>query len=134
MLFATLGYTHNFARNINQQIGGTLIERVRPGDAPSASAGIAISLNPRTSISFGYAQTWAFGTATRLRMLSTTDQTPGPAIDTTSRDLQLGRFLFGVSYRTSPSTTINWNVEVGATNDAANVRRSLRIPFTIDAF
>lgn len=134
VLFATIGYTRNFGRNIGRQIGGTLVERVRPGDAPSASAGIAISLNPRTSISFGYAHTWAFGTSTRLRMLSTTDNTPGPAIDTTSRDLQLGRFLFGVSYRTSPKTTVNWNVEVGATNDAANVRTSLRIPFTINAF
>ncbi|MDQ2762827.1 MAG: transporter [Pseudomonadota bacterium] len=134
VLFATIGYTRNFGRDINQQIGATLIERVRPGDAPSASAGIAISLNPRTSVSFGYSQTWAFGTDTRLRMLSTANQTPGPVINTRSRDLQLGRFLFGVSYRTSPKTTINWNVEVGATHDAANVRTSLRIPFTLNAF
>lgn len=134
VLFATLGYTRNFGRNINREIGSALIERVRPGDAPSASAGIAISLNPRTSISFGYAQTWALGTTTRLRMLNTTDQTPGEAIDTKSRDLQLGRFLFGVSYRTSPKTTISWNVELGATDDASDVRTSLRVPFTFDAF
>lgn len=134
VLFATLGYTRNFGRNINREIGSALIERVRPGDAPSASAGIAISLNPRTSLSFGYAQTWALGTTTRLRMLSTEDQTPGDAIETKSRDLQLGRFLFGVSYRTSPKTTISWNVELGATDDASDVRTSLRVPFTFDAF
>ena len=134
VLFATIGYTRNFGRDINTQIGSAFIERVRPGDAPSASAGIAISLNPRTSISFGYAQTWAFGTATRVRTLNTTDMSLGPATDTKSRSLQLGRFLFGVSYRTSPKTTINWNVEVGATSDAADVRTSLRIPFTFNAF
>ncbi len=134
VLFATIGYTRNFGRMIDRQIGPTLIDYVRPGDAPSGSAGIAIALNPITSISFGYAHTWAFGTKTRLRMLSTTDNSPGPTIDTESRDLQLGRFLFGVSYRTSPSTTINWNVEVGATNDASSVRTTLRIPFTFDAF
>lgn len=134
VLFATIGYTRNFGRNINSQIGSAFIERVRPGDEPSASAGIAISLNPRTSISFGYAQTWAFGTTTRVRTLSSTDNSLGPEMDTKSRSLQLGRFLFGVSYRTSPKTTINWNVEIGATNDAANVRTSLRIPFTFTAF
>lgn len=134
VLFATIGYTRNFGRNINSQIGSAFIERVRPGDEPTASAGIAISLNPRTSVSFGYAQTWAFGTSTRVRTLSSTDQSLGPAMDTTSRSLQLGRFLFGVSYRTSPKTTINWNVEVGATRDAADVRTSLRIPFTFQAF
>ena len=134
VLFATIGYTRNFGRNINSQIGSALIERVRPGDEPTASAGIAISLNPRTSVSFGYAQTWAFGTSTRVRTISSTDGSLGPEMDTTSRSLQLGRFLFGVSYRTSPKTTINWNVEVGATQDAADVRTSLRIPFTFQAF
>lgn len=134
VLFATIGYTRNFGRNINTQIGSALIERVRPGDEPTASAGIAISLNPRTSVSFGYAQTWAFGTSTRVRTISSTDGSLGPEAESTSRSLQLGRFLFGVSYRTSPKTTINWNVEVGATQDAADVRTSLRVPFTFQAF
>lgn len=134
VLFATIGYTRNFGRDINRQIGSALVERVRPGDEPSASAGIAIALNPRTSISFGYAQTWAFGTITRIRTVNATDQSLGPASDTKSRSLQLGRYLFGVSYRTSPRTTINWNVEIGATDDAADVRTSLRIPFTFNAF
>jgi hypothetical protein len=134
VLFATLGYTYNFARDINRQIGAAFVERVAPGNQPSASAGIAIALNPRTSISFGYAQTWALGTKTRVRALNQTTQQLGDAMTTESRDLQIGRFLFGVSYRTSPKTTINWNVEVGATDDAADVRTTLRIPYTFDAF
>lgn len=134
VLFATIGYTHNFGRSIGQQIGAAFVDYVHPGDEPSASAGIAIALNPRTSVSFGYAQTWAFGTKTRLRPVSATDGSLGAEMATESRSLQLGRFLFGVSYRTSPRTTLNWNVEVGATNDAADVRTTLRIPFTFDAF
>ncbi len=134
VLFATLGYTYNFARDINRQIGAAYIERVAPGSQPSASAGIAIALNPRTSISFGYAQTWALGTKTRVRSLNQTTQELGEAMTAVSRDLQIGRLLFGVSYRTSPSTTINWNVEVGATDDAADVRTTLRIPFTFNAY
>ncbi|MFK3888871.1 hypothetical protein [Sphingomonas sp. NPDC079357] len=134
VLFATLGYTYNFARDINRQIGATYIERVAPGSQPSASAGIAIALNPRTSISFGYAQTWALGTKTRVRALNQTTQELSDPVTALSRDLQIGRLLFGVSYRTSPTTTLNWNVEVGATDDAADVRTTLRIPFTFNAY
>jgi hypothetical protein len=134
VLFATLGFTYNFARDINRQIGAAFVERVAPGNQPSASAGIAIALNPRTSISLGYAQTWALGTRTRVRALDQTTQALGDPMTTVSRDLQIGRLLFGVSYRTTPSTTINWNVEVGATDDAADVRTTLRVPFTFDAF
>ncbi|MBB6505411.1 hypothetical protein F4693_002399 [Sphingomonas endophytica] len=134
VLFATLGYTYNFARTINRQIGAAFIERVAPGSQPSASAGIAIALNPRTSLSFGYAQTWALGTKTRVRALNQTTQELGDAMTAESRDLQIGRLLFGVSYRTSPTTTLNWNVEVGATDDAADVRTTLRIPFTFNAY
>ncbi|WP_028966432.1 hypothetical protein [Sphingomonas phyllosphaerae] len=134
VLFATLGYTYNFARTINRQIGAAFIERVAPGSQPSASAGIAIALNPRTSISFGYAQTWALGTKTRIRALNQTTQALGDPMTAESRDLQIGRLLFGVSYRTSPTTTLNWNVEVGATDDAADVRTTLRIPFTFNAY
>lgn len=134
VLFATLGYTLNIARDIDRRIGAVFVERVAPGDQPSASAGIAIALNPRTSISFGYAQTWALGTKTWVRALDQTTQAPGDVMTTTSRDLQIGRLLFGVSYRTTPTTTINWNVEIGATDDASDVRTTLRIPFTFDTF
>ena len=134
VLFATLGYTLNVARNIDRQIGGAFVERVAPGDQPSASAGIAIALNPRTSISLGYAQTWALGTKTWVRALNQTTQVLGDVMTTTSRDLQIGRLLFGVSYRTSAATTINWNVEIGATDDASDVRTTLRIPLTFDVF
>jgi len=134
VLFATLGYTRNFGRNINRQIGTALVERVRPGDQPSASVGIALSLNPRTSLSFGYAHTWGFGTETRLRTIDPQSGAAGDAFDTTTRDLQLGRFLFGVSYRVNPRTTINWNVELGATDDATDLRTTLRIPVSLSLF
>lgn len=132
VLFGSLGYTVNFAESIGRYIGDTLIERVDPGDGPSASAGIGISLNQRTSVSFAYSHQWLFGTDTRLRVIDRR-QTPPELTDpitSRTRDLQLGRFMFGVSYRTSPSTTINWNVELGATDDATDLRTTLRVPFT----
>ena len=47
---------------------------------------------------------------------------------TRSRDLQIGRLLFGVTYRVTDRTSLNWSVEVGATEDAADLRTVLRIP------
>lgn len=135
VLFGTLGYTRNFGRGfggvrINNDVA---ITYVKPGDAVQASVGIGISLNPRTAISLGYAHNWAFGTRT---VGTVSSLTPGGQLvvtpfETTLRDLQIGRLLFGVSYRTSRSTTINWNVEVGATRDAADVRTTLRVPISV---
>lgn len=132
VLFGSLGYTVNFEEKIGRFIGDTLIERVDPGDGPSASAGIGISLNQRTSLSLGYAHQWLFGTDTVLRVIDRTRTPPvlSDPINSRTRDLQLGRLMFGVSYRASAATTINWNVELGATDDATDVRTTLRVPFT----
>lgn len=129
VLFGTIGYTHNFGRNVDTVIEPVRINYVKPGDAVSFSAGIGVSLNDRTSLNLGYAQTWAFGTLTRT-MLSTSPM-PATWSESTSRDLQLGRLLFGVTYRATDRASLNWSVEVGATDDAPDVRTVLRIPFAL---
>jgi hypothetical protein len=134
VLFGTLGYTINFGRDIDRRIGSAIVERVKPGAQPSASVGVAISLNPRTSISLGYAHTLALGTKTRLRTIDPQTGVESDPMSVRTRDLQLGRLLFGVSYRTSAKTTINWNVELGATDDATDVRTTLRIPLNLQLF
>jgi hypothetical protein len=133
VLFGTIGYTRNFGRNENALIGSTKIDRVKPGDALLGTVGIGLSVNERTSFNLGYAHTWAFGTTTTMRLEQTS---PTGALsyslpfDVKSRDLQLGRYLFGVTYRVNEHTTVNWAVEVGATNDSPSIHTSLRIPLT----
>ena len=134
VLFGTLGYTYNFGRDINRTIGAAFVDRVKPGGEPAVSLGIAISLNPRTSISLGYAHTLALGTQTRLQTIDPQSGALSDPMNVKTRDLQLGRLLFGMSYRTSPKTTINWNIEIGATQDATDVRTTLRIPLTFSLF
>lgn len=134
VLFGTIGYTYNFPNSPNTVIGPALIERVWPGGEPSASAGIAISLNPRTSISLGYAHTWVLGTKSRLRTFNSQRGAYNDPTTQRTRDLQLGRFLFGVSYRVNQRTTINWSIEAGVTDDATDLRTTLRIPLTFDLF
>ena len=130
VLFGSLGFTHSFGRNVDTRIGDVIIERVQPGNAISASAGIGISLNQRTSFNLGYAHSWVMGSDTRTRFAEPGPNDP-PFIEATSRDLQIGRFLFGVTYRVSDTVNLNWAVEIGATDDATDVRTVLRIPIVI---
>lgn len=130
VLFGTIGYTHNFGRSVNTVISPVQLTYVKPGDAISASAGIGIALNDRTSLNLGYAHSWAFGTLTRSQLL--TDTAANPAMtEATARDLQIGRLLFGVTYRVNDRSSINWSVEVGATDDAPDVRTVLRLPLVL---
>ncbi|KXU32662.1 hypothetical protein A0J57_08925 [Sphingobium sp. 22B] len=133
-LFASIGYTFNFGKNIGRRISDALIERVKPGGAPNATLGVGIALNPQLSLSFAYAHTWQFATKSRIRPISISNgvETIGEPISSKTRDLQIGRFLFGVGYRVNARTTINWTVEMGATDDASDIRTTLRIPFSLN--
>ena len=130
VLFGTLGYTYNIGKSVNTQIPPVIIDYVDPGDAISGSAGIGISFNQRTTLNLGYAHSWAFGTVTRTSLI-----VPGPSgantARNTSRDLQIGRLLFGVTYRVTDNASLNWSVEVGATDDATDLRTALRIPLVL---
>ncbi len=130
VLFGTLGYTFNLARDVSTRIPPIIIERVDPGDAISGSAGVGIAFNERSTLNFGYAHSWILGTETLTRLIEPTPAWPGLR-STTSRDLQIGRFLFGVTYRASDRTSVNWSVEVGATEDATDLRTVLRVPLLL---
>lgn len=131
VLFGTIGYTRNFGRSFGVRIGDAILDYVRPGDALSFSGGIGISLNQRTSINLGYAHSWAFGTRTVTRVVDTSRNVINGPFEATSRDLQIGRFLFGMTYRVSDRASVNWSVEVGATRDATGLRSVLRIPLIL---
>ncbi len=130
-IFGVLGYTYNFGRNVDTRISNAQIDRVEPGGAPSAEVGLGLALNDRLSVSFAYAHTVQLGTRSRIRPITIQNgiSTVGDPITSTTREQQIGRLLFGMSYRVTDRTTIDWLVEIGATEDAPGVRTSLRIPF-----
>lgn len=130
VLFGSIGFTRNFGHAVDAVIPPVQITYVKPGDAISASIGIGVALNQRTSFNLGYAHSWSFGTRTTQRLLMPTMEWGDPQTQT-ARDLQIGRLLFGVSYRATERTTLNWSVEVGATDDATDLRTVLRIPFLL---
>lgn len=132
-LFGVLGYTYNFGKEVDARIGTAQIDRVEPGGAINTTVGLGLSLNPRLSLSLAYAQSWQLATKSRIRPISVANgiETLQDPITTKSRDLQVGRLLFGISYRATQRTTLDWIVEVGATEDAPDVRATLRIPFEL---
>lgn len=130
VLFGTIGYTFNLADDVDTRIPPVIIDYVDPGDSISASAGIGISFNQRTTLNLGYAHSWAFGTRTRTRLIDPPAGQAGSA-ESKSRDLQIGRLLFGVTYRVSDRASLNWSVEMGATDDATDLRTVLRIPLVL---
>ncbi|MGN6376009.1 MAG: transporter [Sphingomonas sp.] len=130
VLFGTIGYTHNFGRGVDTVIPPVRISYVKPGDAINFTAGIGVALNERASLNLGYSHSWAFGTRTRTELANPGPNDPGPAWSK-SRSLQVGRLLFGVTYRATDRASINWSVEVGATDDAPDVHTVLRIPLIL---
>ncbi|SNS41133.1 hypothetical protein SAMN06295912_10622 [Sphingomonas laterariae] len=133
-LFAVLGYNFNFGEDVDTRISDAQIDHVEPGSGPNMTAGLGLGLNERTSISFAYAHNWVFSTKSLVRPITIRNgQTIlGDPITTRTRDLQIGRFLFGISYRVNTATTINWTVEMGATDDATDLRTTLRVPLVLN--
>lgn len=133
-LFGVIGYNWNFGKDVDTRISDAQIDHVSPGSGPNMTMGIGLALNERASVSFAYAHNWLFPTKSTVRPINIQNGIPtlGDPLTTKTRDLQIGRLLFGVSYRVNQATTINWTVELGATDDATDLRTSLRIPISLD--
>lgn len=131
VLFGTLGYTRNFGKDVDTVIPPVRVIFVKPGDSLSASAGIGLSLSQHASLNLGYAHSCAFGTRTRTQLTSPGSADNPGVSEQEARDLQIGRLLFGVTYRVTDRASINWSVETGVTDDATDLRTVLRVPIIL---
>ncbi len=133
VLFANVGYVHNFARSIDKDFqtdtGTVRIGNVDPGDSIRASFGVGFALNEELSLSLGYEHNWIGGTEQEQRDLATGVQTTN-----SSDDFQVGSLLFGLSLGVSDTIGLNINVAVGVTDEAPDARISVRLPMAFDLF
>ena len=123
VLFANAGYTWNISENVDTQIGENRITDVDPGDTVGLSFGMGVSLNDRLSFTLGYQHDFIDGTTTVIN-----------GLETESESLDVGALLFGTSYRISDSVRVNLNTQIGVTEDAPDVRLTLRVPISFDLF
>jgi hypothetical protein len=118
VIFGNLSWLHSFPKRIDRTVGEVLVGKVTPGDSIGASLGFGFSLNPRFSFSLGYRHNYIFRTSTEL----------GGTVQW-SEALHIGSMLFGMSYRVTPSRSINTQFEFGVTSDAPSMAVTLRTPF-----
>lgn len=129
VLFASLSYQWTFGDDVNADIGQVTVRDVDPGDAVGLSFGMGFSVNDDFSFSLGYKHTYVFGTETEI-------VPPDPAEKRTekSNSLHLGAFLFGMGYRVADNVGVNLDMEIGATDDAPDMRAFIRVPIAFSLF
>lgn len=118
VLFGSISYLYNIERDIDQTFGTVTVGNVDPGDSVSMGFGFGFALNPRFSYSLGYSHSYVMATETELN-----------GVTTRSTELQVGTLQLGLSFRATERLTIATSVDVGVTEDAPDVRVSLRTPF-----
>ena len=119
VIYGGVSYLYQFPRNINRNVGGTLIGHVHPGGAITANVGFGFAINPRFSFSLGYSHTYILPTRTELN---------GSFQD--SSTLQVGTLDLGMSYRLNRHQLVTLAFQFGVTHDAPGVSLTLRLPFT----
>ena len=123
VLFANVSYLWNIEENVNERVGGSRIGDVDPGDSLGISFGLGVALNERLSFSLGYQHDFVFKTETEI---------DGSTFD--SEELSVGSLLFGSSYQITDRVGATLTAEIGATEDAPDVRMMLRVPVRFDLF
>lgn len=111
VIYSNIGYVYNMKDNV----GGTAGE-IDPGDSISASFGMSVALNEKSSFNLGYSHSTVFKTEQNGQVVAG------------SRNLQVGALNFGYSHKLSPDTSINLSVGAGLTEDAPDANIVVRLP------
>lgn len=127
VLYANVGYLFNLEDDVDRTLGSgdqaRRIGRVDPGDALRTSFGLAVALNPNSSLSFGYKHDFIRETVTEIN-----------GTDFRSETLDVGALLIGYSHSLTPRFAAGISLEIGATADAPDISVTLRLPYTFGLY
>ncbi|MFV0278145.1 MAG: transporter [Parahaliea sp.] len=115
VLYGSLSYFWNMERDVGGEQG-----EIDPGDALGVSFGMGFAINQQLSFSLGYEHNTVFKTKVEN----------DSGLDALFERIQVGSFLLGMSLATSPKRSMNLSVAIGATDAAADVQVTLRVPTT----
>lgn len=124
VIFGNIGYQVNLKDRPNQVIGTSTIVEFDPGEAIRASVGVGLSVNERMSISLGYDQTNFF--KSKSLVLGPVNGQSDVLQSLANPSSVVGSFLFGASYTVNNRLRLNFNTAIGATDEAPDIRASLR--------
>lgn len=125
ILFANIGYAHNFARkfgDISGQPGVTTPGEIDLGDSYQLGGGLAFALSDRMSLSTSYAHRFA-------RRSSIKNQGDASWTSIVGSDSSSGSLNIGVTYAMSDKLSMVANVGVGITPDAPDVTVGVKFPY-----
>lgn len=117
VFYGNFGYLYNFSASQDGSIGD-----IDPGDSVSASLGLSIALNDLSSFSLGYSHNTVFKTRQNGEIIPN------------SRNLQVGTVNLGFAQKITESTSVNFSVNAGVTEDAPDTNVIVRVPLTLDFF
>ncbi|MGQ0534333.1 MAG: transporter [Caulobacteraceae bacterium] len=123
VLFANVSYLNNIGRDIDRTFGQANVGHVDPGDSIGFGFGFGFAMNPRFSYSIGYSHSYVLPTETEL------SDANGAMMTQESPELHVGTMQLGLSFRATEQLTIATSVDFGVTEEAPDVRISLRTPF-----
>lgn len=126
VIFGGVSYLAHLKRDVGRTIGegdnAVRIGEVDPGDSLGANLGFGFALNPSFSISVGYRHNYVWPTRSVLN-----------GVEQSSQALQIGVLSLGGSYRLGDRLSLSTAVEIGATEDAPDVRIVFRTPLRFTA-
>lgn len=122
MAFGSISCSYSLERDgMSQNMGGAMLENIKPGMGLGASLGIAYAISYALSmnVSFNY----GYSMSTEYRFSNSNEVTTTPASSS-------GNLGIGVGYRVSPLTTLSLGLSIGLTNNDADFGFSFRVPFS----
>lgn len=125
ILFANIGYAHNFTRKFSDISGDPntppVSGEIDLGDTYQLGGGVAFALNDRMSLSTSYAH--RFGLKSRIKPQG------HDWANIVGSEASAGSLNFGVTYAMSDKLSMVANVGVGVTPDAPDVTVGIKFPY-----
>jgi hypothetical protein len=123
ILFASIGYSHNFSRSFNDiSSGDTPVPgSIDLGDSYQFGGGMAFALNDRMSTSMSYSH--------RFAQKSSIKSGGGAWQGIVGSESSAGSLNFGVTYAMSDKLSMVANVGMGVTPDAPDVTVGIKFPY-----
>jgi len=118
VFFGGLSYQYNFPRDVGNGFG-----RITPGNIASFNLGMGLALNDRASFSVGFQFSNVSKSSQEGAESGSKTLAPGSSI-------QLGTARFGLSYRLSARTNLNFTLGIGVTSQTPDLELTLRVPYT----
>jgi hypothetical protein len=113
VLFASGSYYWNLERDVGSSFGD-----IDPGNTVEYSLGLAFALNERLAMSF-----------THQHRITESSELEGSKLDRT--DANAASLFLGLSYVLSQTTSVNFSLGVGITEDAPDLTLEVRVPFRL---